>query len=68
MWAAQALDYRLPLRGGSLVERARDATRTMVAPLESDGAYTYGFSRMAGAVAAGRFSPERLGGGNDTRS
>ena len=51
--AAQALDYRRPLRPGALVGRAHARVRDLVAPLERDRFLSPDIERLAAAVARG---------------
>jgi histidine ammonia-lyase len=55
MCAAQALDYRAPLKPGRGVLKAHARVRTMVTPLDSDRVLTPDIERLATAVADGLF-------------
>jgi histidine ammonia-lyase len=64
--AAQALDYRLPLRAARLVAEAHDRVRALVATLERDRVVSGDIEVLAAAIADGRFAElagdEREGG------
>ena len=55
MCAAQALDYRRPLRPGAGVAEAHDRVRRLVTPLEGDRVLSPDIERLAAAVADGVF-------------
>jgi histidine ammonia-lyase len=55
MCAAQALDYRQPLRPGAGVAEAHARVRRLVAPLEGDRVLSHDIERLAAAVADGVF-------------
>jgi histidine ammonia-lyase len=55
MTAAQALEYRLPLRAAVRVEAARMRVREFVAPLREDRVLAGDITRLAAAVRAGEF-------------
>lgn len=54
--AAQALDFRRPLRPARLLGEAYDGVRAIVAPLERDRALSEDIEALAAAVAAGTFA------------
>jgi histidine ammonia-lyase len=56
MCAAQALDFRRPLRPGAGVALAHAAVRALVPPLERDRVLSPDIETLAAAVAAGRFA------------
>ncbi|MBA3273015.1 MAG: histidine ammonia-lyase [Chthoniobacterales bacterium] len=53
--AGTALEYRRPLRGGLGVERAYDALRRIVPPLDEDRAMYGDIERVAVAIRGGQF-------------
>src|SRR5688572_20413389 len=55
MCAAQALDYRSPLRSSPPIQRAHAAVRALVPTLERDRVLSGDIQAIAGAIAAGRF-------------
>jgi histidine ammonia-lyase len=55
MIAAQALEYRLPLKAAVAVEAARARVRESVAPLREDRVLSGDMERLAAAVRAGAF-------------
>jgi histidine ammonia-lyase len=55
MCAAQALDYRKPLRPGAGVAIAHERVRALVATLEGDRVLSTDIIALADAIAAGRF-------------
>jgi histidine ammonia-lyase len=55
MTAAQALEYRRPLKAATEVERARQLLRTMVARLEEDRVIAGDIERLAKAIRDGDF-------------
>jgi histidine ammonia-lyase len=55
MCAAQALDYRAPLKPGKGVMKAHERVRSIVLPLESDRVLTPDIERLATEVAKGLF-------------
>jgi histidine ammonia-lyase len=57
MCAAQALDYRAPLRPGLGARLGHQAVRELVAPLAGDRVLSADIETLANAVAAGRFAP-----------
>jgi histidine ammonia-lyase len=61
MCAAQALDYRAPLRAGAGAESGRARVRTFVAPLEGDRVLHEDIVTLAEALAGGAFEPDQLG-------
>lgn len=56
MCAAQALDYRAPLKPGKGVARAHAQVRSLVRPLEGDRVLSNDIERLAAAVADGQFT------------
>lgn len=56
MTAAQALDYRAPLTPGQGVKRAYDIVRQLVQPLTDDRSLAPDITKLAQAIAAGKFS------------
>ena len=56
MCAAQAVEYRRPLRAARAVEEAIAAVRELVQPLEQDRVLAPDIAALARAVAAGRFT------------
>jgi histidine ammonia-lyase len=56
--AAEGLEHRRPLRGGSGVERAYAVVRQMAAPLTNDRALSDEIARVAVAIRAGDFDSE----------
>ena len=54
--AAQALDYRLPLRAGRLTAEAHDRVRALVATLERDRVVSGDIETLSAAIADGRFA------------
>lgn len=56
MTAAQALEYRLPLKAALRVERARERVRKYVAPLREDRVLAGDIETLAAAVRAGAFN------------
>lgn len=61
MCAAQALDYRLPLRAGAGAAEAFARVRKLVPRLEQDRVLSPDIATLAAAVAAGHFSDDMLG-------
>jgi histidine ammonia-lyase len=61
MCAAQALDYRAPLRAGAGAESGRARVRTFVAPLEGDRVLHEDIVTLADALSGGAFEPDQLG-------
>jgi len=55
MTAAQALEFRLPLRAALQVEAARARVREFVAPLREDRVLAGDITTLAGAIRAGAF-------------
>jgi histidine ammonia-lyase len=55
MTGAEGLEHRRPLRAGSGVERAFEAVRKIVTPLERDRSLSTEIARVAAAVRAGDF-------------
>ena len=55
MCAAQAIDYRAPLKPGKGVMKAHERIRAIVSPLDSDRVLTPDIERLAEAVADGSF-------------
>jgi histidine ammonia-lyase len=55
MTAAQALEYRLPLKAALRVEAARARVREFVAPLREDRVLSGDIQQLAGAIRAGAF-------------
>jgi histidine ammonia-lyase len=55
MTAAEALEYRRPLRSSDAVEQAHALVREMVAPAAGDRSPAPDIARLAEALAAGRF-------------
>jgi len=55
--AAQALDYRAPLKPGRGVARAHAQVRRLVRPMERDRVLATDIGALADAVAAGLFGP-----------
>src|SRR5437763_10229337 len=55
MCAAQALDYRAPLKPGRGALRAHQLVRSMIKPLEADRVLTPDIEILAEAVASGKF-------------
>ena len=60
MCAAQALDFRAPLRSSAPIRRAHDGVRALVPHLERDRVLSGDIQILATAVGAGRFSPTVL--------
>ena len=60
MCAAQALDYRAPLRSSPPIQRAHAALRSVVPPLERDRVLSRDIAVIAGAVRQGRFTAEEI--------
>ena len=56
--AGTALEYRRPLKGGVGVERAYDALRAIVPPLDQDRAMYGDIERVANAIRAGQFDSQ----------
>ena len=56
MCAAQGLEFRKPLRPSGQIERAHDAVRAVVPPLEQDRVLGPEIEAMAAAVRAGAFN------------
>ena len=56
MCAAQALDFRAPLRSSQPVQRAHERVRSLVAHLERDRVLSGDIQAIAAAVADGHFS------------
>jgi histidine ammonia-lyase len=54
--AAQALDFRAPLRPGRGVARAHALARELVPPLERDRVLSGDIAALGAAVSAGRFA------------
>ena len=61
MCAAQALDYRRPLRAGVHAAAAHDRVRALVPSLGADRVLSPDIATLAAAVAAGQFSDALLG-------
>jgi histidine ammonia-lyase len=55
MTAAQALEFRLPLKAALKVEAARARVREFVAPLREDRVLAGDIAKLAAAVRAGSF-------------
>ena len=55
MTAAQALEYRLPLRAAARVEAARVRVREFIAPLREDRVLAGDIATLAAAIRAGAF-------------
>ena len=55
MTAAQGLEYRLPLKAATEIERARQFVRTMVPFLEEDRVIATDIERLAKGVRDGDF-------------
>jgi histidine ammonia-lyase len=55
MTAAQALEFRLPLRAAAQVEAARARVREFVAPLREDRVLAGDITKLAAAIRAGAF-------------
>jgi histidine ammonia-lyase len=55
MTAAQALEYRLPLKAALRVEGARVRVREYVAPLREDRVLAGDIAKLAAAICAGAF-------------
>ncbi|HEY1966094.1 MAG TPA: histidine ammonia-lyase [Acidobacteriaceae bacterium] len=55
MTAAQALEFRLPLRAALQVESARERVREFVAPLREDRVLSGDIAKLAGAIRDGAF-------------
>jgi histidine ammonia-lyase len=55
MTAAQALEYRRPLRPAARVEAARARVRTFVEPLRADRVLAGDIAALAAAVRNGKF-------------
>jgi histidine ammonia-lyase len=53
--AAEALDYRLPLRSSKPIERARELIRTMVPRLTEDRSLSRDIEKLALAIQRGQF-------------
>ena len=60
MCAAQALDYRAPLRSSASIQRARATVRSIVPPLEEDRVLSGDIQALAAAVREGRFIAEEI--------
>jgi histidine ammonia-lyase len=60
MCAAQALDYRSPLRAGRGAAAGQRIVRSFIRPLENDRVLTGDLTRLAAANAAGELDMERL--------
>ena len=60
MCAAQALDYRAPLRSSPPIQRAHAAVRSVVPTLERDRVLSGDIQAIAAAVARGRFAAEEI--------
>jgi histidine ammonia-lyase len=56
MCAAQALEFRRPLRSSAMVEAVHDAVRAVVPRLEEDRVLAGDVAAMADAVRAGKFA------------
>jgi len=56
MCAAQGLEFRKPLKPSRQIERAHDAVRAVVPPLEQDRVLGPEIEAMAAAVRAGAFN------------
>ena len=57
MCAAQAIEYRRPLRAGAGVERAHAQVRARVAPLDGDRSITADLEAIRALISAGAFTP-----------
>jgi histidine ammonia-lyase len=57
MCAAQAVEYRAPLRPAPAVARALDVVRRHVAPLVKDRVLSGDMTTLAAEIAAGDFDP-----------
>jgi histidine ammonia-lyase len=57
MCAAQALDYRAPLKPGRGVQRAHATVRSIVPALQADRVMTPDIEALAVAIADGRLEP-----------
>lgn len=53
--AAEALEFRRPLKPGVAILRAHDTVRELVAPLEDDRSLSQDFETIAKAIREGRF-------------
>ncbi|HLO97433.1 MAG TPA: aromatic amino acid lyase, partial [Fimbriimonas sp.] len=53
--AAEALEFRLPLKPGRGVLKAYETVRTLVAPLGEDRSLSDDFERVADAIREGKF-------------
>lgn len=60
MCAAQALDFRAPLRSSAPVQRAHARVRAIVAPLERDRVLSHDILAIAAAVARGDFAAREI--------
>ena len=60
MCAAQALDFRAPLRPGVGVQRAHRVVRAHVAHLDDDRALSEDITRIADAIASGAFDTSEV--------
>jgi histidine ammonia-lyase len=58
--AAQALEHRRPLRGGTGVEAAYDVVRSTVAPLAGDRSLSAELENLRRRLDEGAFRPDRL--------
>jgi histidine ammonia-lyase len=56
MCAAQALEFRRPLRSSAALERVHEAVRAVVPRLEQDRVLAADIDALAGAVRAGAFN------------
>jgi histidine ammonia-lyase len=55
MTAAQALEFRMPLRAALRVEAARARVREFVAPLREDRVLSGDITKLAAAIRGGAF-------------
>jgi histidine ammonia-lyase len=55
MCAAQALEFRRPLKSSARIEKAHDAVRTVVPRLERDRVLASDIEALAKAIRAGKF-------------
>ncbi|HEY2614653.1 MAG TPA: histidine ammonia-lyase [Chthoniobacterales bacterium] len=56
--AAEALEFRRPLKSGAGVERAYEQVRTISAAVDQDRSMSSDIARLAGAIRAGQFDDE----------
>jgi histidine ammonia-lyase len=56
MCAAQALEFRRPLKSSALLESVHEAVRAVVSRLEQDRVLATDIDALAGAVRAGAFN------------